>query len=120
MTALTITQASLALGVAQDTVRKKVRSGEISATKERCAGGFRWMVEIDRNGHHHDTPPAPPEATTGDSSAKELVEFLKSQIQDLRDQIADRTREISELHQLLGARSLAPGVDRPWWQIWKR
>ena len=46
MVSLGIAEASLRYGVSQDTLRKKVKAGEISATKVPAPGGFRWMVEL--------------------------------------------------------------------------
>jgi len=37
----------------------------------------------------------------------------------LREQLGARTREISELHQLLAVRSLNPSQHKPWWQFWR-
>ena len=53
----------------------------------------------------------------GDNGS-DLVDVLKARVQDLSEQLAARTREISELHQLLAG--LATGVDRRWWTFWKR
>ena len=39
----------------------------------------------------------------------DLVNVLKAQVQSLQDQLADRTREINELHQLLWARAPEAG-----------
>lgn len=130
MEKLNIVQASLALGLSQDVIRRRLRSGEISGERIPYAGGFRWLVDVldvtsghDRQG---DDPlggaaangqAAPPAGVT---DRNDLVEMLKGQVLDLRDQLTDRAREISELHQLLAHRSLAPGVNRAWWQFWRR
>jgi len=114
MPAMTITQASLALGISQDVIRRRLRSGEIPGERIPAAGGFRWMVNVDdagKNGQHHN------DVDGQHHDGNDLVEILKGQVQDLRDMLDTRTREISELHQIIGARALNPG-SRPWWKFW--
>jgi len=104
-----IAEASRMLGLSQDTVRKRLRSGELAGEKVKAAGGFRWVVDLEEE----DVAPAEVDQDHGD-----LVELLKVQVQDLRDQLDTRTREISELHQLMAARSLNASHARPWWRFW--
>jgi len=111
MVSVGIAEASRILGLSQDTVRKRVKSGEIPGTKHRAAGGFRWLVNL---------PSVDTKSGETPSDDRDLVQVLKNQVEDLKDQLINRTREISELHQLLGARSLGAGVERGWWQFWKR
>jgi len=107
-----IAEAARMLGLSQDTVRKRVRSGELAGEQERAPGGFRWMVDLDVE---LDPPPVGGDPR-GNGRSDALVDVLMAQVQDLREQLDARTREISELHQLMGARSLNPG--RPWWRRW--
>jgi len=114
MQKLNIADASLALGISQDLIRRRLRSGKIPGERIPCAGGFRWLVEIDAPiGEGANGQTAPPTEEKADG----LVELLKGQVQDLRDQLADRAREISELHQIIGARALN-SARKPWWQFW--
>jgi len=115
MASVGIAEAARMLGLSQDTVRKRVRSGELPGKKVDAPGGFRWMVELeDRESAGIDEP-----RLTG-ASSDVLVDLLTAQVQDLRDQLEARTREISELHQLMGARSLQPGSRQPWWVFWRK
>lgn len=139
MQKLSIAQASVELGISQDVIRRRLKSGELEGHQEPCPGGFRWWVDIDDgvgqvNGHIDNDAGARVEDDAHDADGQhnghqdsELVNLLRDQVkrldahvEDLQGQLADRTREISELHQLLGARSLNPGVDRPWWVFWRR
>jgi len=104
----TISEAATHLGVSADTIRRRIRKGELSARKEVRPQGHVWMVELDnqeQQDDHHDN--------------NELVEILRQQLAEKDRQLDARTREISELHQLLGARSLNAGA-RPWWWFWRR
>ena len=124
MTTVGIPEASRMLGISQDTVRKRIKTGEIPAEKVKAAGGYKWMVvvpeaadDVDdglRNDHHQDGPP------DGGTDSNALVMEMKARIASLEEQLATRTREISELHQIIGAKALGPGVDRPWWKLWSR
>ncbi len=44
MAKVSIAEAAHRLGISQDTVRKRLRVGELSGTQVRAPGGFRWMV----------------------------------------------------------------------------
>ncbi len=46
MTRVGIPEASLRFGVSQDTLRKKLKAGEISGYQVPAPGGFRWMIEL--------------------------------------------------------------------------
>jgi len=107
-----IAEAARMLGLSQDTVRKRVRAGELVGERETAPGGFRWMVDLDPDATAGEVAGDP----WGNGRSDALVDVLMAQLQDLREQLDARTREISELHQLMGARSLNPG--RPWWRRW--
>ena len=46
MTRVGIPEASLRFGVSQDTLRKKLKAGEITGYQVPAPGGFRWMIEL--------------------------------------------------------------------------
>ena len=101
-----IAQAARMLGLSQDTVRRRLRNGELTGEKVKSAGGFRWMVEVRDPGQD----------TTADDGTGETA-ALRDLINALQQQLDARTREISELHQLLGAKALNP-TPHHWWQFW--
>jgi len=117
MTSVGIAEASHILGLSQDTVRKRVRSGEISATKERAAGGFRWMVTVPETSNNGDSKQSSAKSPIGDSN---LVEILKDQVHDLRDQLTVQNQQVNRLTQLLAAKALNDGHRTSWWTFWKR
>ena len=49
MPRVTIQEASRILNVSQDVIRKDVRNGKLTASKEGGPGGSRWMVDIPDN-----------------------------------------------------------------------
>jgi len=105
----TIAEAATHLGVSADTIRRRIRRGELSARQAPRPQGHVWMVELEdqelQDNHR--------------SNNNEIVEILRQQLAEKDRQLDARTREISELHQLLAARSLNPGQGRPWWRFWR-
>jgi hypothetical protein len=141
MAKVSIAEAAHRLGISQDTVRKRLRLGELTGTQVRAPGGFRWMVELPddvpgvgtkKNGNKE------PEDREDQSLAElvaalsarvegqqELIEALQSQIQAQKDQLEARGREVQELHVLLQqAQAALPAPKEnhlPWWQrLWRR
>ena len=107
---LTIPDAAERLGVSVRTVQRKVKDGELKAQRR----GHRILVEIK-----------PPE----ESVSQNIIKFLEQQLEDLREtnrylrqQIAEKDKQISELHILMGSRALpSPAQEtRHWWKPWQR
>jgi len=123
---LTLAQAAAACGVDKSTVRRAVRSGRISATRDQ--GGV-WHIEPVEL--HRVFPPAA-ERTEGDTAAVQLhappdaatdalVAELRAVIADLR-QDRDHWREQAQRLALpkppepKPLDALAAARARPWWR----
>ena len=91
MARLSIPEAVHILGLSQDTIRKRLRSGELQGQKVKGAGGFRWEVFVA------DDPMV--KGNTDDTDGGALVQIL-------RDELAEKNRQISEAPPAIGA-------DRP-------
>ena len=104
MARLTIAQAADTLGIAQSTIRKRLRSGDLQGQKVKGAGGFRWEVFVA------DDPTVKSDTDATDGGA--LVQIL-------RDELAEKNRQISELHRLLAQTALNAAPTRPWWAFWR-
>lgn len=104
MTRVSIAEASRRMGVSPDTIRRRIKKGELPAFKERSPKGDAWLVDIP-----DDQLPA-----GGDGETQALRETIKV----LQQELEYRRREIQELHVLLrDTRSLlAPPAGRPWWK----
>jgi hypothetical protein len=139
MAKVSIAEAGHRLGISQDTVRKRLRMGELTGTQVRAPGGFRWMVELPedvpgaetkKNGNKEaeDREDQSLAESVAALSARvegqqELIEALQSQIQSQKDQLEARGREVQELHVLLQqaqAALPAPREGRSWWRFWER
>jgi len=122
MARLTIAQAADTLGIAQSTIRKRLRSGDLQGQKVKGAGGFRWEVfvaddptvkGVTQDGNHaNDAQDGDHGDHTNDGNGSALVEIL-------REELTEKNRQISELHRLLAQTALNAAPGRPWWQFWR-
>jgi Helix-turn-helix domain len=134
MQQVSIDEAARLLGVSQDTIRRRIRNGELKAHQEARPQGFIWRVtlpdeEPSSEGQHHK----------GDTYvSSELVESLwntihrqdetitqlRTQLEAKDRQLETRAREVQELHVLLqqfGTALPAAGDNRSWWdKLWHR
>lgn len=105
---LPIREAAEKLGVSQDTVKRRLRSGQLPGRQEATGSGagFRWLVEL---------PDDPEQPSHGATVGAGEVAALRELVSVLGGQLEARTREVSELHVLLErqTRLLAAGVPEP-------
>jgi hypothetical protein len=101
-----IADVAAAYGVSVDTIRRRIRKGELQGRKEQTPQGFRWMLPMPDPGETlpgHETGIAIPQP---DHAA--MVEVLQGEL-------AARNAEIERLHALLDtqARALEAVAARP-------
>ena len=126
---VTVSEASRQLGVNADTVRRRIRRGELGGRQEPRPQGFAWMVELpDLYPPCEDTVTTPlgtplesPDTPSLhlDNALTDLVEVLREQLQEKDRQIEAKDRQLSELHVLLQQTqaALPPARNsRPWWR----
>jgi len=112
-TFVTIKEAAAIHGISDRTVRRRIETGELKAKRE----GRRVYVQVDTEAAEVDT-----------EQQEELVD-------ELRGQLAEKDKQISELHQLLMAaegnvKTLAGQLEQsqrlleyhkePWYRRWFR
>ena len=114
MTSVGIAQAATHLGLSQDVIRRRLRSGALEGHKEPCGGGFKWLVEVDGVAPRGATldktePPTKGTANTADL-VPALVEVLEKVTVALRRQygLADSTGD-PEDHPIRGGGSAPIG-----------
>lgn len=144
MAELTITQAAGALGVSDDTIRRRIESGKLQARTDEH--GRRWVILPDAEAAHAtEDGAAKPEAASEALLTQVAGERdqLREQVRFLQQQLDAATQAQEQLRQLLAreqelARALmlpAPGdagdgeeretseepeqPRRHWWQ-WRR
>ena len=96
MSTVSINEAAHLLGVSPDTVRRRIRSGNLGAQREATAQGHRWRVEVEASSAQNGTPL---DAHGG------RIEQLESTVAELRESLALAREELrarrAEVHQLL-------------------
>lgn len=101
MAKVQIFEASRRMGVSPDTIRRRIKKGELPAYKENNV----WYVDV---------PESEIKVTDNDGE----VQALKQLVKVLQDELEARRREIQELHVLLrDSRALLPEPKpKPWWR----
>ena len=133
---VSISEAAKLLDVAEITIRRRLRSGEINGQKRSTPQGFVWMVEVcdetiqQKVEHRERDGRRPPnsEGAPEEPLLRELVEFLKDELKtrelSWKEQLEAQNQQIKELHVLLQqaqAALPAPKENRQsWWRFWGR
>lgn len=101
----TVAEVAAAYGVSVDTIRRRLKRGELEARRETTPQGFRWLLPI----------PAPGETLPGHEQAITPALDSAAMIETLQRELQGRNEEIARLHALLEvqARALEAAVERP-------
>jgi hypothetical protein len=87
---VSIREAAEILRVSEQTIRRRIHTGELPATQMSSPQGFIWMIELSED---------PPTVEVDRTAA--LIESLESRIAAQDTDIAAKNQQISELHVLL-------------------
>ena len=129
MARLSIPEAVHTLGLSQDTIRKRLRSGDLEGQKVKGAGGFRWEVfvaddptvkGVTQDGNHGDDAQDGNHANDAQDDNHGNHANGNALVEILREELAEKNRQISELHRLLAQTALNAAPGRPWWQFWRQ
>jgi chromosome segregation ATPase len=142
---LPIVEAAQRLGIHPETLRRRIRRGEVKAHQKRTHHGDVWMVEVElakqvpktsSQGQDVQDDVADSQANLkGDFSEiralREMVRLLKGEleardrhIESWKQQLEAKDKQIEQLHILLQQAQTAlpsPRDNRSWWQrLWRR
>jgi chromosome segregation ATPase len=142
---LPIVEAAQRLGIHPETLRRRIRRGEVKAHQKRTPHGDVWMVEValaeqvpktSNQGQDVQDDVANSQANlNGDfgevRALREMVGLLKDELEardrqteSWKQQLEAKDKQIEQLHILLQqaqAALPAPRDNRPWWQrFWRR
>jgi chromosome segregation ATPase len=142
---LPIVEAAQRLGIHPETLRRRIRRGEVKAHQKRTPHGDVWMVEValaeqvpktSNQGQDVQDDVANSQANlNGDfgevRALREMVGLLKDELEardrqteSWKQQLEAKDKQIEQLHILLQqaqAALPAPRDNRPWWQrLWRR
>jgi hypothetical protein len=112
---LPITEAAKRLRLSEQTVRRRIHSGELPGIQVDTPQGFIWMIELPDDS-------SVGESDTGEIAAlRELIDNLNGQAQLMKEQLGSKDRQIEQLHVLLQqaqAALPAPREGKSWWKWW--
>ena len=105
-----LTDVATAYGVSLDTIRRRMRKGELEGRREQTPQGFRWLAPLPPPDERQNASNAP-ESPESDETANHDVDVLYHQhdelIETLRHELALRNREISRLHEVIASQAIA-------------
>jgi DNA-directed RNA polymerase specialized sigma24 family protein len=112
-----IAVAARRLGVSPDTIKRRIRRGDLEARRVGRPQGYRWLVTVPDNAAPVDTGSLPGSASVDAVAlavAQAEVRRLEETVQFLSRELDNRQREVSQLHVLLGqARAQLSTSDAP-------
>ncbi len=118
-----IREAAARLGVSADTIRRRLKSGELAGQKERTPQGFTWLVEVPFTigppPHPDASPELPPAAPPADSGPAQAtapaaeVRRLEQLVEVLQTELEARRREVEQLHIVLSQQARALALPAP-------
>jgi len=131
---VTIAEAAEQLSLPQATIRKQIKTGDLDATKEPSAGGFRYKVLLDDNAAPRTKQdPIPPGMRPYErvirtqietlearlTASTELIDRFRLENEAQATELASRRQEVQQLHVLLGQQTALNAGRRPWWMFWR-
>jgi transposase-like protein len=129
MELVTVPEAARRLGVTEDTVKRRLRKGELQGERKARPQGYTWMVELPDEESETDSTVTGTVSSSGDDTVDHRVSNgeirrLEEMVSMLQHQLEVREREVQELHVLLQqAQAALPAArdNRRWWQrLWRR
>ena len=126
------------LGISPQTVKRRLKRGELRGEQHATPQGFAWLIEVPDHYGAVDTPNGIPTGTpssssdtlddiphgipSSDSSMQGLVTALQAQVEAQQTQLETKDKQIEQLHILLQQAALpAPKESRhSWWRFWMR
>ncbi len=117
-----IREAAARLGVSADTIRRRLKSGELAGQKERTPQGYTWLVEVPftiepppRPDASPEPPAAPPAEPAPDQTTAPAAEVrrLEQLVDVLQTELEARRREVEQLHIVLSQQARALALPAP-------
>jgi hypothetical protein len=140
MELVTMTEAARRLDVTVETVKRRLRRGELQGHKQPRPQGFTWLIEMPEDTGDQDSTPSVTPSDTPTSNAEvhrleDMISLLQKELAIAREELehqrsmyqselVSKNKQIEQLHILLQqaqAALPAPRDNRPWWQrLWRR
>ncbi len=108
-----LTEVATAYGVSVDTIRRRMKRGELQARRQQTPQGFKWLVlmpetiELASLELPRDAPGSPQTGGTTASGVQVVARDREELVETLRQELALRNREIARLHEVLAFQAKA-------------
>jgi len=107
-----IAEAAKILDVSPDTIRRRLKRGELTGQRIERPQGFTWAIHLDE---HVQLPMQPDTHDRADvDTHMQLVEFLQEQLRTKDAQIGQLIYELGELRSDIKALPAPQGTS--WWR----
>jgi hypothetical protein len=138
MELVSLAEAAQRLGVSVDTIKRRLRKGELKGRQDPRPQGYTWLIEMPDSSADGLACPAGSQADTLASSLadleaatveivnlREMLAMAQGQLAAQQAELKAKNQQITELHVLLqqAQKALpAPKEDRQsWWhRLWQR
>ncbi len=140
MELVTMTEAARRLDVTVETVKRRLRRGELEGHKQPRPQGFTWLIEMPEDeGDQDSTPSLTPSATPSSNGEVHRLEGMVSLLQKeldttreesqhqrsmYQDELVSKNKQIEQLHILLQQAQAALPAPREnrhsWWRFWQK
>jgi hypothetical protein len=134
---VSLPEAAQRLGVSVDTVKRRLRRGELKGRQEPRPQGYTWLIEVPDNNSGSTADSNATSMADLDSGTvevlnlREMLTMAQAQITVQQEQLAmkdqqleTKDRQIEQLHVLLQqAQAALPAPRenrRSWWRFWGR
>ena len=124
-----IPDAARQLSVSEHTIRRWLRSGQLSGNQMATPQGYTWVVDLPNDVSKRDTDGVHNGNGNGNAGGKtievleDLVVTLKVQVKAQSEELDVKNRQIGELHVLIQQAQAALPAPRGyyrWWQFWHK
>ncbi len=108
-----LTEVATAYGVSVDTIRRRMKRGELQARRQQTPQGFKWLalmpetIELASLELPRDAPGSPQTGGTTASGVQVVERDREELVETLRQELALRNREIARLHEVLASQAKA-------------
>jgi len=138
MELVTMAEAARRSGVTVETIKRRVRRGELNGHQHPRPQGFTWLIEMPEETDDPDSTPSmtPLDTPSTNGEVRRLEDIVcllqkeldsvrteaQQQLQTATQQLEAKDKQIGELHVLLQQAALpAPKENhRAWWRFWGR
>lgn len=115
---LSIKETASSLGVSHDTIRRRIKSGQIKAVKVETPYGKAWHIDSDDLAQSQEVV----EVVTvkQEMTSDDLEGLFRNLLQEQTNEIRGLREEVEKLRDDLRDQKLIEQAKRgKWWQIWK-